>query len=176
MLEVHRVVDIQGSKLLVPKKEQLGKPLTNEDVAEMFGANYRQLIEDKARRLGILGRLNFFDTPTPHDGSQAMYLVEQFVGDDLILVPVLQKGMQTSQHYHVEPMLKEIYFHIAGGSTVHVGADETPFPLNEKYPVREIPLGLSHQVKAPECPALTLIVMENARLVPPGRLHVKHLK
>lgn len=162
----------KDSGLLVPDRKQI----TNEDIALMFGDNYRELVEAKARKLGILGRLNFFDTPIPHDGSQAVYLVEQFEGDDLILVPVLQKGMKTSQHHHVEPMRKESYFHIAGESVVHVGTEENPQPLNDIHPVREIPLGLIHQVRAPNGPTLTLIIMEKARLVPPGQLHIKHTK
>lgn len=151
----------------------LGKsePLNLEYVAEMFGVNYRKLVEDRARQLGIKEELQFFDFPKPHNGSQAVYLVEQLVGDHLILVPVLGPNMRTSRHYHEAPMVMERYFHIAGESFVSIGDKE--LPLNSERNLIEVPLGVIHQVRTQESPSLTLIIMENARLVAPGRLHVK---
>ncbi len=161
----------EPSRLLLSESRQF---VTNEEVAKLFGHNYQKLVEDKAEQLGIKEKLQFFDVPMPHNGSQAVYLAEQFRGNDLVLVPVLRRGMVTSRHHHEPPMGKEIYYHIAGESVVYLGTEASPLILNEQQSRIEIPLGVIHQVKAPEKPALTLIVMENARLVSPGRLHVKN--
>ena len=154
------------------------KPLANENVALLFGSNYRELIEKKAEQLGIKEKLYFFDKPKPHEGSQAVYLVEQFIGDHLVLVPALEPGMETSRHHHASPMLKEMYFHIAGKSTVDIGEGEKlkSYNLNEQNGLVEVSLDTVHQVKTSEAPSLTLIVMQNARLVPPGQLHIRHIK
>lgn len=167
MVEIDR--RLSGSefpKLVVPET----KKITNEDIGRMFGDNYRQLIERKAAQFGITG-LQFFDAPRPHDGSQAVYLVEQLVGDHLILVPVLEPNMRTSRHCHEAPMAVERYLHIAGESFVSI--DDKELPLNSEQNLIEVPLGVFHQVRTQESPSLALIIMENARLVPPGRLHVK---
>lgn len=157
----------QNEGLVMPEKKQL----TNEDIIEFFGANYRQLIEDKAVGLGINAKLNFFDSPLPHEGSQAVYLVEQLVEDHLILVPVLGPNMRTSRHHHESPMVQEIYFYIVGESFIKVGKEE--HLLNRERPRIDVPLDAVHQVRTEEKPALTLIIMEKARLVPPDRLHIK---
>lgn len=158
------------SALFVPERKQI----THEGLAGMFGANYRQLIEDKATQLGINERLRFRDSPKPHDGSQALYIVEQFIDDDWVLVSVLGSNMETSKHHHEAPMIKEKYLHIAGESFVAVGSNV--IALNEKNNSIEVPLDINHQVTTKENPALTLIVMENARLVPSGRLHIKDIQ
>ncbi|GEM_PF-3843883 len=147
------------------------KRLTNEDLVGMFGANYKQLIEHKAVQLGINERLQFFDSAKPHDGSQAVYIVEQFVGNDWILASVLEPNMETSKHHHRAPMIREKYLHIAGESFVSLDGKE--FPLNSEQNLIEVPLDIIHQVRTQENPSLTLIIMENARLVAPGKLHVK---
>ena len=160
----------EPSGLLVPEK----RPLTNEDIARMFGPDYRKLIEKKAEQVGIGERLRFFDIPLPHNRSQAVYLAEQFVGDHLVLVPVLGPNMKTSRHSHVAPMVQERYFHIAGESFVKVGGED--LALNDEQNLIEVPLGVVHQVSTKEKSALTLIIMENALLVPSGRLHVEAIQ
>lgn len=156
---------------MVEVEKGIGKSeISLKDVVGMFGDNYRQLVEKKALQLGISG-LQFFDAPRPHNGSQALYLAEQLVGDDLVLVSVLRPHMQTSRHHHEPPMEREAYFHIAGESILTI--DTTDLVLSDKQPLITVSLGASHQVKTGEIAALTLIVMENARLVSPGRLHVK---
>lgn len=147
------------------------RQITSVHLAEMFGSDYKERIERKAAGIGIREKLVFFDSPHPHVGSQAVYLAEQFVGDHLILVPVLGPNMITSWHYHEAPMVMERYFHIAGESFVSVNGKK--LPLNSEQNLIEVPLDVVHQVRTQENPSLTLIIMENARLVAPGRLHIK---
>lgn len=151
------------------------RQITSVHLAEMFGPDYKERIECKAAGLGIREKLVFFDFPKSHNGgSQALYIVEQYVGNDLVLASVLEPNMKTSKHHHEAPMLREIYFHIAGESFVSV--DGKKFPLNREQNLIEVPLGVSHQVRTQEDPALTLIIMENARLVVAGRLHIKDVE
>lgn len=170
MVETDRGLNASASGLLIT---EIGK-LSSVDLAEMFGSDYVKRIEDKAVGVGICDRLVFFDPPKPHEGSQAVYVVEQFVGNDLILVAVLRPNMRTSKHRHEEPMLKERYLHIAGESFVSVNGDISA--LNQERDSIEVPLNVSHQVHTNGKPSLTLIVMENARLVPQGRLHIPEAK
>lgn len=168
MVEIDR--RLSGSefpKLVVPETRKL----TNEDIKGMFGVNYRKLIEDRASALGIDEQLRFFDAPLAHKNSEAVYVAEQYVEDHLILVPVLQLNMKTSRHHHEAPMVKEVYFHIAGESFVNVG--EQKLVLNHDQDMIEVSLDISHQVKTQGNPSLTLIIMEKARLVPHGRLHIE---
>lgn len=168
MVEVIRDHNKKEAGLFVPEQKQL----TSADIAEMFGPDYKKSILSKAEEVGIKEPLRFFDNSLPHNGSQAVYIVEQFVGDDWILVSVLEPYMKTSKHHHKAPMVKEKYLHIAGESFVAV--DENVIALNEKNSHIEVSLNVNHQVTTRKSPALTLIVMENARLVPPGRLHIKN--
>ncbi len=156
----------EPSMLLVSERRQL----TNEHVATMFGHDYQKLVKDKAAEFGI-SDLQFFDSPQPHEGSQAVYLVEQFVGDDLVLVAVLEEKQETSKHLHVGPMKKERYVHVKGRSTVFMNGQK--HPLDEENGLIDVLIDVFHQVKTEESPSLTVIIMENARLVAPGRLHVK---
>lgn len=158
---------------MVERDRGLGKsePLNLEDVAGMFGVNYRKLVEDRAKQVGIREKLQFFDAPRPHNGSQALYLAEELIGDNLVLVSVLQPHMQTSRHHHEPPMTTEKYFHILGESFANIGG--YTFALNHRQDSIEVPLGTIHQVTTGENPALTLIIMERARLVTPGKLHIK---
>lgn len=159
----------ESPELVVPEKKQL----TNEDVIKMFGTDYKKLVQGKATQLGMSEQLRFFDSPLPHNGSQAVYLAEQFVGDHLILVSVLGPNMRTSRHYHEAPMVQERYFHIAGESFVNVDGKE--LPLNHEQNLIKVSLGVVHQARTQGNPALTLIIMENARLVSSGRLHIKDI-
>lgn len=154
---------------LIATTEQ-GK-LVHVDIVGMFGSDYRERIVNKARAVGLSNEIQFFDKPMPHEGSQALYLVQQFMGDHLVLVPALGSYMRTSMHYHEAPMVMERYFHIAGESFVSVNGKK--LPLNSEQNLIEVPLGIVHQVRTQANPSLTLIIMENARLVAPGRLHVK---
>lgn len=170
MVEADRGFSARASGLLTPEI----KDLRGIDLVEMFGSDYRKRIEDKAVEEGIRDRLVFFDPSKPHLSSQAVYVVEQFTGDDLILVAVLRPNMKTSKHHHEEPMLRERYLHIAGESFVSVNGDIST--LNDKQNSIDVPLNVSHQVHTNGKPSLTLIVMENARLVPQGRLHIPEAK
>lgn len=156
------------SGLVAPAERRI---LTNEELAGMFGINYRNLIERKAVELGIHDRLNFFDQPHPHEGSEAIYIVEQYVGDNWVLVPILRPNMRTSRHHHESPMGQERYFHIAGESFINVGGNQ--LALNHKQDIIAVPLNVIHQVTTEDKPALTMIVMEKARLVAPGKLHIR---
>lgn len=148
------------------------RKITSAHLAEMFGSDYRECIERKAAGFGIREKLVFFDSPKSHNGgSQALYIVEQYVGDDLILVSVLEPNKETSKHRHEAPMVQETYFHIDGESFVEVG--EKKLVLNRNQGMIEVPLDISHQVRTQENPSLTLIIMKNARLVSPDRLHIQ---
>ncbi len=166
MVEADNSSRVRTSGLLVPDQNKL----SGVDLAEMFGNNYRRLVEAKAASVGIREKLIFFNSGKPHEGSQAIYIVEQFVGDDLVLVPVLRPNMETSKHHHEKPMLKERYFYIAGESFVRVNGDT--LTLNEKQNSIDVPLNVSHQVYTRANPSLTLIIMEKALLVQQGKLHI----
>lgn len=171
MVETDLSLARRDSGLIVPDAQ--GK-LVCADVARMFGADYKKRIVEKARAVGLRDEIQFFDEPMPHEGSQAVYLAQQFMGDHLVLVPVLQPHMKTSRHYHEAPMSNEVYAHISGESFIDVGDER--LVLNEERDSIEVSLNVAHQVTTKENPSLTLIVMKNARLVPSGRLHVRDIK
>ncbi len=159
---------IERRGLLIP---ELKPAVTNLQVSEMFGSDYRERITRRAAEFGIDEPLRFFDSPKPHEGSQALYLAEQFAGDSLVLVSVLGRGMKTSKHHHEHPMGSEFYLHIAGESFISINGNT--LALNNSQDRIEVPLRVSHQVEAKDSASLTLIIMKNARLVPPHRLHIK---
>ena len=170
MVEIDLGFSRRDSGLITPIPTEQRK-LVHADIVRMFGSDYRERIRDKARAFGLSDEIQFFDEPMPHVGSQALYLAQQFMGDHLVLVPVLRPHMRTSKHHHEIPMFNEVYSHVAGESFIDAG--EKRFVLNKDQDLIEVPLNVSHQVTTKESPSLTLIIMRNARLVPSGRLHIK---
>ena len=154
-------------------ENRVGEQAENFGKEMLHGINYKKLIGDKIIELGILPSdqgLIFFDSPKPHKGSEALYLVEQPVGNDLILVSFLEPHRKTSKHFHISPLRKEKYYSLAGAAVLMLG--DQILELNSKQYYREVPLHVGHQVRTEKDFALTLIVMEDGRLVSPDKLHI----
>lgn len=157
---------VSGSDLLVAKR------IIDRDVlSEIFGPAYRDEVRDTALRVGIRDPLVFFDKPKAHEKSQAVYLVEQVIGDDLVLVSALGKSGISSRHKHVNPMRGEEYHWVKG--TLSVDMDGKEIELDQDTRRIEVPLDVWHQVRVGEDPALTLIVMKGAGPMAPEARHIR---
>lgn len=163
------MVEAYRAKLSGPNHEQS----VHKDLIHL-PADHKQLIAEKIARLDIPlseSELEFLEPPNRHNGSDAVYFLEQFIGDDWVLASHLEPDNKTSRHKHVEPMGTEQYYWLAGKAILNVEGED--MPLDSEYNFRAVSLGKSHQLRTENSFALTLIVMKNARSVPPEKRHVR---
>lgn len=154
---------------LAPIHEQTNN---HKDLIHLPG-NYKELIVRKIVELDIVlpeSELNILEDPKSHNGSEALYLLEQFIDGDLVLVSFLGPNRKTSKHLHRDPMGTEQYYSLAGEAILTVGKEE--LVLDRQYNFRVVPLDTAHQLRTRDNFALTLIVMKNAELVPAENLHI----
>lgn len=159
------------SGLLIPDK----RTNREEDLPRIFGADVKSLTQSKLVELGILpkgSKLDFLNSPKIHtyveeDGtvkeSDAIYFLEQVIGEHGILVSLLAPYSLTTRHQHKHPIL-ENYHAITGVSFLTLGDDVVELSLNKRESI-EVPLNTEHQLRTREKPAFILIVMKNAGLV-----------
>lgn len=155
--------------LLVPIHEQTN---SHEDLIHL-PLNYRDLIVSKIAKLDIElpeSQLEILESPKPHNGSDALYFLEQFIHNDWVLVSLLGPNRKTSRHLHAAPVGAEEYYFLAGEAILTMGEKEDP--LNSEHNFRVVPSNTPHQLKTRDNFALTLIIMKNAKLAPEGKLHI----
>ncbi len=147
------------------------REVANEEIARIFNTDYKRVVSRILGELKLLqadDTLDFFDKPRGHEGSQALYLLEEMVGKDMILVSYLGPNGKTTLHKHQEP-IKEKYFQLAGSS--HLRLDEDFHELR-KGSFLTVPSNVPHQLTTKDNSSLVLIVMENAISVPRDKLHI----
>lgn len=157
-----------GSNLSIPIREQP----TQTDLIYL-PSNHRKLIAEKVAMLDIplsISEIEFFESPNRHDGSDAVYLLEQFINEDWVLASHLEPNRKTSEHKHVNPMGTEQYYWLAGEAILNVGGED--MPLDSEHNFRVVPLDTFHQLRTEGNFVLTLIIMKNARSVLPEKRHI----
>lgn len=107
--------------------------------------------------------LDFHCPPKPHTGSEALYFIDTYKGNDRILVSILPPWSKTSNHTHREP-INERYFIEYGTLDI----EDRSFKAKSSHIVRP---GERHQVRTEDQPAILIINMKNARLVPEHQQH-----
>lgn len=156
------------SGLIVPDNGQV----TSEDIDVMFGIDLRERVINRLRAFGFLPdghELTFFSKGQEHNGSQALYLVEEAVAGHMVYVSFLSPNGKTTIHKHDHP-LKENYFWLAGASFLRIDGDV--HELRQGQELVTVPSGSVHQLTTRGEASLALIVMENAAQVPADRLHI----
>ncbi len=137
----------------------------DEVLRRILGESYQDELIGVLRRRGFIDNGSvpqLFLPPDRHELSKARYLFDFYHGDDRILVPVMGPWRRTSKHLHKEPII-ERYETLRG-----------EFYLNDALIPSEgltILPGITHQGETRSEYAITLIVMENARLVPEDQQH-----
>lgn len=135
--------------------------------------NYKELIVRKISELEFVlldSELKLFESPNPHNGSEAAYLLEQFMGEDWVLASHLEPKRKTSKHKHINPMGTEQYYWLAGEAILNIEGED--LLLDSKHDFRAVPLDTFHQLRTEDSFVLTLIVMKNAKSVPAEKRHV----
>lgn len=170
------------SGLMVPEER---KEINKRIVIETLGEDYKHFVQDLVAQLGGLPvgcKVTVFDEPDQHvykiirDGKEveivsgSINLVEEHVGRDLIIVPLLRKGEKSSHHFHdYHPNGGEEYRSMIG--LVRVYMDGEPFVLDQKNNSILVPLNVNHQVEAITDFAVPFIRMRNTKGIPRERLH-----
>lgn len=147
------------------------REITSEEIGNIFDTDYKRVVSNMLSRLHLLQvdhTLNFFDRPKEHKGSQALYLAEEMVGKDMILVSYLGPNGKTTIHKHQEP-IREKYFQLAGSSHLRLGND---FHKLSEGSFLTVPSDIPHQLSTRDNSSLVLIVMENAISVHADKLHI----
>lgn len=144
----------------------------SEDIARMFKIDLRERVVGRLRAFGFLPdghELTFFGKGQEHNGSQALYFVEEAVAGHMVYVSFLGPNSQTTVHTHDEPLF-ENYLWLAGESFLR--RDNNIHKLGRGQEVIRVSPGSVHQLTTRGEASLALIVMENAALVPADRLHI----
>ncbi|MBI2028205.1 MAG: hypothetical protein HYT07_01215 [Candidatus Levybacteria bacterium] len=160
---------IDESGVSIPTTEQP----KYKDLINLPG-NHRKLIAERIAKLDIPlseSELKFFEFPNRHNGSDAVYLLEQFVDEDWLLASHLEPKRNTSRHKHIAPMGTEQYYWLAGEAILNIDGEDVP--LDSEHDFRVVPLDAVHQLRTEGAFVLTLIVMKNARLVTPENRHIR---
>ena len=145
------------------------RAITGEEIRKIFNIDYKRLVADTLSRVLLDSRaLSFFASPKEHKGSQALYLAEEMVGEDMVFVSYLCPNGKTTIHKHQEPVMEK-YFQLAGSSYLRLGSDLHELVVDS---VLTVPSDVPHQLTTRDSPSLVLIVMENAISVPRDKLHV----
>lgn len=105
-----------------------------------------------------------FSDPLTHEGSDALYYADYYIGKNRILVGGMPAFSKSTRHYHRDPLVEE-YRQIAGQLYVN----REPIPPNGLI-VRPF---TGHQASTLSSPALTLIIMHNAGIFPEDSQHIK---
>lgn len=156
------------SGLIAPRNGEV----TSEEVGAMFGLDLRGEVVDRLRAFDLLPdghKLTFFEKGQEHKGSQALYLVEESVGEHMVYVSFLGPNSKTTVHIHDEP-LSETYVWLGGESFLR--RDNDIHNLRQGQEVVRVSPRSVHQLTTRQHPSLALIVLENAGLVPADRLHI----
>ena len=156
------------SGLIIPNNRQI----TSEGIAAMFGIDLRERVIERLRAFDPLPdgyELTFFSKGQEHAGSQALYLLEEHVAENMVYVSFLSPDSKTSIHKHNYP-LKENYFWLAGASFLRVDGDVRKLRQGQEFIT--VPSGSIHQLTTRGEASLALIVIENAASVPADKLHI----
>ncbi len=143
---------------------------THHDIAALFGPNYRRLIWKCLAENNLLSENGTlpptFVTLNNHDGSEARYLfdydIERPDGKHRVLCSVLPSHANSSRHQHPFP---EDYYILAG----RVYLEGKPI---DQGSYRVAPWKF-HQMSTKEEPALVVIVMRNAAVIPRELQHIR---
>lgn len=155
------------SGFFVPKDNRV----TSESVSIMFGIDLKERIVDISRVFNLFPdghELTFFKTGKEHKGSQALYLVEESVGEHKVYVSLLGPNSKTSIHKHDEPLVEDYYW-LAGTSFLRL--NDGIHELSEGQETISVPSENIHQLATREEASLALIVLKNGAKVPEYRLH-----
>jgi len=148
------------------------RELTSLDIQEIFEIDYRQLVEDILNKADIFqtrGQLTFFHIPKRHKGSEAYYLVEEMLnGGHIVYLSYLKPDSKTTVHKHPDS-ITESYFQLAGSSFLKL--DNNFLELRQGYALTVLQ-DAPHQLITRDAPSLTFIIMRNAGLVQPEKLHI----
>lgn len=181
-IQNHGFVPSESGRLLVPKERQR---INRELVIKTLGNNYPQVIQDLVDEFGGLPKgykVSVSENPDQHtyktakDGieieivSGSVNLVEEHVGKDLIIVPLLLRGRKSSQHFHdYHPNGGEEYKIMKGSMIVHMNGK--PVTLDEENRFIWVSLNIDHQVESITDYAIPFIRMRNTLGISRKRLH-----
>lgn len=167
-----------SSGLLVPDTAlfvQERRIMTSRDLMDRYGdyknKTYRQLISYgiEIDRQG----LDFFETAKMHKGSQALYFLEQKIGEHRIYLSYVPKNGKTTEHMHdpkYNPPVIEIYHPIGGNLGIFI--DRKEHRHGAEVPVVVYP-GQLHQVSQSEDnDSFNLIILKNSAGIPDEEVHI----
>lgn len=155
--------------------------ITTKDLSLMFGIDPEKLVDEKISKLGVLPqgtRLTYFERPKIHTyetsegntiASGSLYIAEQYVNNDLVLVSVIPPNTTTTRHIHQHPMEREEYHLLAGSALVEI--DGSIMEANSEKDLTTVSPGALHQVRTGNNFGSFLIIMRNAALVGRASLH-----
>lgn len=161
------------SDLLAPDR----RVVSSRDVMEKFGFDFREKAHRKLTEHGInidRQELEFFEAAKPHMGSQALYFLEQKVGNHRIYVSYIPEKATSTEHMHDSkhnPPVIEIYDPLGGvlgllvdGKRHEVSETGGPFVVNP---------GHYHQVSQSEGnESIYVIVLKDSAGIPDEEVHI----
>jgi len=154
-------------------QKQPSQGLTHEDLVNLVGHNYQQLIFEPLKRLKIAHNISELEFKSPtgvHLNSDGNYIVEQIFGKHRVFAYRLGKGVRTSYHQHlVELNLSEHYFLLRGEMDLTVGGSVQR--LDEKNNSTTVFPGNFHQGKSNADNTLVLVIMPDSSHIPYEQLH-----
>lgn len=156
----------------IPVKSEQNK-VSAQEVISTFGFDYKPIVKERLKAHGVDFNdqdLNFFEIAQPHDGSNAVYLLEQIIGEHWVFLSFLSSNRITSEHSHDSPV-EELYDPLAGNALLLIDGESSELS-KEKGPLA-VSAGRFHQLQTGETPILTLIVMKNSAGVSRDKLHIR---
>jgi hypothetical protein len=161
-------------------EQQKERPqLTHEDMVDLVGENYQDLVNQKLRNLGHLreDEALVFNFPGYHNGSDALYAYEGKIGDHWVFVQYMRRNSRTTLHKHLSSQMQNFFedYHVLNGEmaviTGKAGEPLTKTLLNEENPHFRVEPDTRHRVVTYEEPAYNLVVMPGSSHISRDQLH-----
>ncbi len=165
-----------SSEISIPDR----RLVTSRDVMEKFGFDFGIKAHGKLRDHGIMvnmQELQFLETPKMHKGSQALYFLEQKVGNHRIYVSYIPENGKSTEHTHdpiYKPKISEIYAPIGG--ILGLLVDGKQYEISEANGSFIVDPGHFHQVQQGNNASINVIILQNSAGIPDEEVHIPRSK
>lgn len=179
----------------VETEQPTSQSLVHEDLVNLVGPDYRQLIFKPLRFLGIVQDISELDFKSPTERHERLngqrshghYIVEQIIGNHRVYAYLLKPESnesgepvgRTSEHKHEHPEIEvlEHYVLLEGAMTLTLEEEDTGENYSieldsERNPHFLVRPRIYHRAEITDGAALVLVIMPNAAQIPDDSLHV----
>lgn len=168
-------------------KQTIPQSLTHEDLVNLVGPDYQQLVDSEALSLGIIeeGESLTLNFPPPHDGSDAEYAYEGIRGNAWVWIYLLRNKpaengeiikARTSEHRHLHAdvgYFAEYYCILRGRMNIFLGKGvfRKGIVLDKKNNHLRVPPNTFHSAESSDTPAFVLAYAPNTAHISREQLH-----